>query len=101
MAYCTLGSQEEPMSTITFDTLKFTRRLKESGLPDKQAEAIADAFRDAQSEAELATRQDLGIAVKELEVKIATTESNLTRWIVGAGFLQTALIAALLLKLVK
>lgn len=89
------------MSTITFDTLKFTRRLKESGLPDKQAEAIADAFRDAQSEADLATRQDLGIAVKELEVKIATTESNLTRWIVGAGFLQTALIAALLLKLVK
>ncbi len=89
------------MSTITFDTLKFTRRLKESGLPDKQAEAIADAFRDAQSEADLATRQDLGIAVKELEVKIATTESNLTRRIVGAGFLQTALIAAVLLKLVK
>ncbi len=49
----------------------------------------------------MGTRQDLGVAVKELEVKIATTESNLTRWIVGAGFLQTALIAALLLKLVK
>lgn len=45
------------MATITFDTLKFTRRLKESRLPELQAEAIADAFRDAQSESDLVTRQ--------------------------------------------
>jgi hypothetical protein len=82
------------MATITFDTLKFTRRLKESGLPEQQAEAIADAFRDAQSEADLATRQDLELAVR-------TLESNLVRWIIAAGFLQTVLIAALLLKLVN
>jgi hypothetical protein len=42
----------------------------------------------------LVTKQDLTLAVKELEV-------NLTRWIIGAGFLQTALIAGLLLKLMK
>ena len=82
------------MATITFDTLKFTRRLKESGLPEQQAEAIADAFRDAQSEADLATRQDLEVAVR-------TLEANLVRWIIGAGFLQTALIAGLLIKLIK
>jgi hypothetical protein len=42
----------------------------------------------------LVTKQDLTLAVKELVV-------NLTRWIIGAGFLQTALIAGLLLKLMK
>jgi hypothetical protein len=82
------------MATVTFDTLKFTRRLKESGLPEQQAEAIADAFRDAQSEADLATRQDLELAVR-------TLEANLVRWIIGAGFLQTTLIAALFLKFMK
>jgi hypothetical protein len=82
------------MATITFDTLKFTRRLRESGLPEQQAEAIADAFRDAQSEADLATRQDIEIAIR-------TLEANLVRWIIGAGFLQTTLIAALFLKFSK
>ena len=47
------------MATMASDTLKFVRKLKESGLPESQAEAIADAFRDAQSEAELATKRDI------------------------------------------
>ncbi len=82
------------MATITFDTHKFIRKLKEAGIPEQQAEAISEAFQDAQSEANLATKQDLEVAVK-------TLEANLVRWIVGAGFLQTALIAALLIKLMK
>ena len=82
------------MSTITFDTHKFIRKLKESGIAEAQAEAIAEAFRDAQGEANLATKQDLEVAVK-------TLEANLVRWIVGAGFLQSAIIAALLIKLIK
>ena len=36
------------MTAITFDTLKFTKRLEEAGVPRKQAEAQAEAFRDAQ-----------------------------------------------------
>lgn len=47
------------MATITFDTHKFVRKLKESGLPEGQAEAIADAFKEAQGEAELATKRDI------------------------------------------
>jgi hypothetical protein len=35
------------MATITFDTLKFVKRLKDAGVPESQAEAISDAFRDA------------------------------------------------------
>jgi hypothetical protein len=89
------------MATTTFDTHLFVRTLKESGIPENQAEAITAAFKTANAEVDVATKQDLSLAVKELEVKIANVEANLTRWIIGAGFLQTALIAGLLLKLVK
>ena len=82
------------MATITFDTHKFIRKLKESGVSEKQAEAISEAFQNAQGEANLATKQDVEVAIK-------TLEANLVRWIIGAGFLQTALIAALLIKLMK
>lgn len=96
------------MATITFDTLKFVTRLKESGLSESQAVAITEAFKEAHGEAEVATKRDveeLRLEMKSvearLEVKIAETKSELIRWVVGAGFLQTALIAALLLKLIK
>ena len=34
-------------TTVTFDTLKFSRRLKEAGVPEKQAEAEAEALAKA------------------------------------------------------
>ncbi len=54
------------MATVTFDTHKFIRKLCESGMPDAQAEAVADAFREAQGEADLATKPDL----RELELRL-------------------------------
>ena len=61
---------------------------------------------------ELATQQDIGeLEVKldakireselKLETKIADTRADLIRWVVSAGILQTAIIAALLLSLIK
>jgi hypothetical protein len=47
------------MTTITFDTLKFVRTLKAAGVPELQAEAFSEAFKDAQGEAELATKRDI------------------------------------------
>ncbi len=98
------------MTTLAFDTYAFIRKLKESGITEEQAraqvEALSLAFEQFQCElhlSESATKQDVREAVREselkLELKIAETKSELVRWIVGAGFLQTALIAALLLKL--
>ncbi len=55
---------------VAFDTLKFARRLKDSGVPDNQAEAFSEAFRDAQEtqlEA-LATKGD----VREIRLEMAT-----------------------------
>lgn len=56
------------MATVTFDTLKFVHRLKQSGMPEAQAEALAEAFKDAQGEAELVTSGDL----RELEYRLTT-----------------------------
>ena len=69
-------------------------------MPEIQAKAISEAQREVLSEVfeqkELATKHDL----KELELKIIETKAELVRWVVGAGFLQTVLIAALLMKLI-
>jgi uncharacterized protein involved in exopolysaccharide biosynthesis len=40
----------------------------------------------------------LQIQIKEVEVKIAETRSDLIRWVVGVGLLQTSLITGVLLK---
>ena len=65
------------MTTITFDTLKFARRLKNAGVPDNHAEAEAEAIKEAFSEAldsQLATKQD----INELSVKI-----KLVQWMIA------------------
>jgi hypothetical protein len=47
------------MASITFDTHKFVRKLESAGFTTDQAEAVADAFRDASGEADLATKRDI------------------------------------------
>lgn len=54
------------MSAITFDTLKFSKRLTQAGASPELAEATAEAFRDASGEAELANKADL----RELEYRL-------------------------------
>ena len=44
------------MATITFDTLKFVERLEKAGVSREQASAMAEAFKDASIEAELAQK---------------------------------------------
>lgn len=88
------------MSAISFDTLQFVQRLKRAGMGEAEAEAIAEAVRDVQAGTEVATKQDLAVTSAALEVKIAETKADLVRWVVGVGVLQTALIAAMLLKLI-
>jgi DNA-binding transcriptional MerR regulator len=87
------------MATITFDTLKFVRKLESAGFSIDQAEAVADAFRDASGEAELATKRD----IERLEAKIDARferldgEMRLNRWMLGV--IVVAEVAPLLGKL--
>jgi len=37
----------------------------------------------------------------KLETKLAETKADLTRWVIGAGFLQTTIVVGVLLKVAK
>lgn len=60
------------MPTISFDTHKFIRRLRDAGISEEQAEAIAEAFREARIEAEIATKTDLRELEYRLIIKLGT-----------------------------
>ena len=78
------------MSTITFDTLNFAKKLKEAGFSDQQAEVQAQALVQALAEhherqkEELATKRDL-----------ADAKTDIIRWVAGLLMAQAAIIAAL------
>ena len=46
------------MATTAIDTLRFARKLKQAGVPDEQAEAMASALGEELTE-HLATKADL------------------------------------------
>jgi hypothetical protein len=76
------------MATVTFDTHKFIRRLREAGFEEAQAEAVADAFQTAQTEALPVTRD-------YLDSRLLDLENRLVKWGIGLALGQFALIAAL------
>lgn len=80
------------MSTVTFDTHKFVQRLRQSGLPEAQAEAMADALKESQENAELVTKKDLQIAIAELR-------TDLMKWVIGLALAQIGLLVSILMRL--
>ena len=82
------------MTAVTFDTLKFAKKLEAAGLPAPQAEAIAEAFREATSE-ELVTRDYLDARLETVKASIETAKADLVKWVAGLLIAQAALIAAL------
>jgi len=83
------------MTVITFDTHKFVRKLKEAGFEEKQAEAVADAFRDAQAETETATRHDLKELELTLKAEMQAMEYRMTIKLGGMMAASVAIVAAL------
>ena len=112
------------MNAIPFDTLHFANRLKAVGFSEEQAQVLTELQRSATDSTleqarhdyhldDVATKRDL----KEIDLKIdlakaelkrdietvrkeiAETKADLTRWIIGVGFLQTTLIIGVLLKI--
>jgi len=108
------------MHTISFDTLQFADRLKAVGFSDEQARAITELQSSATNNTleqarhdyhldDLAAKRDLKEMETALEHKIellradtqrmiAENKADLSRWITGAGFLQTTFIIGVILK---
>ena len=116
------------MNAVHFDTLQIANRLKAAGFTEEQAQAITEIQKETRSETlqqamhdyhldDLATKRDLkeletllrheiellradtGRLIAETNQRIAESKADLTRWIIGAGFLQTTLIIGVLLKI--
>ncbi|MFK7867313.1 MAG: DUF1640 domain-containing protein [Alphaproteobacteria bacterium] len=84
------------MNAVTFDTLKFTRKLKAGGFTQEQAETAADAFAEA-VEDRLATKHDVELLRRDIvnmEAKLGG-EVRLNRWMLGI------VIAAVVLPLIR
>jgi hypothetical protein len=75
------------MASVTFDTLKFVEKLEKAGVPRDQAAAIAEAQKDAFTEA-----MDSQLVSKSGWVAM---ENRLIKWSVGLALGQVAVIAAL------
>lgn len=68
---------------------------------EEQARLIEDklATKNDLIELESHLRRDIKELELKQDVRLAETKAELIRWVVGVGLLQTALIAALLIKL--
>jgi hypothetical protein len=104
----------EKMAAITIDTYALISSLKDAGVPEQQAKAQIDAITQIVSVTreqiehdhkldDVVTNKSLDVRMREselkLELKIAESKAELVRWVIGAGFMQVALITGLILKL--
>ncbi len=75
------------MASVTFDTLKFAKKLESAGISQIQAEALAEAFSEATSQ-ELVTRD-------YLDAKLESNKNDVLKFVAAALIAQAGLIAAL------
>ena len=98
-------------TTITFDTLAFTKRLKNAGVPEKQAEAQAEAQAEMLTEIfhdKVATKHDIQLLkhdihelkrdIKEIRIEMEKLKSDILLK-VGSMIAGAVLILPLVFKL--
>jgi len=86
-------------AAVTFDTLQYAKKLKEAGVPERQAKIQAEALSEI-IEDKIATKQDL----KELETSLRQEMKELEyRLIIKMGTMLVAVVTILgaLMKILK
>ena len=90
------------MSTITFDTHAFVKRLTATGMPEQQAETVTALVKEAQdaSSGDLATKRDIAQLQRDIaqlealtKAALAETKADLLKWMFGALAAQTAFLS--------
>lgn len=110
------------MTTFILDTLAYSETLKAGGYTEQQATTQARALaeildRQMATKAEMEAhennlrrdienarvelKRDIELLRMEAKRDIAESKAELTRWIIGAGLLQTTVIVAVLMKVAK
>ena len=85
------------MAAIPFDTLKMAEKLEAAGFTHAQAKAQAEVLTEVASSDRGTVASKLDIADVKLEIE--RVKADLIKWVVSVGILQTAMIAALVLKI--
>ncbi len=80
------------MTTITFDTHDFIKRLQAVGFSEEQAEVFAQQQREL--------IEDRLVTQDHLEIKLVETRAELIKWMAGLAFAQIALLISILLVVV-
>ncbi|MCK2097265.1 CCDC90 family protein [Thauera aromatica] len=75
------------MSTVTFDTREFTRKLRDAGFDEKQAETVVRVL--AESQEKLVTREHFDAKLEALELRLTIKLGSL----IAAGI---GIVAAIL-----
>ena len=67
------------MTTLTMDTHKVVKRLRDAGFTDQQAETVTDVLRESREAdlAGLATKADLALLGSELRAELAQVRTEL------------------------
>jgi len=84
------------MAKIVFDTHAFVKRLVSAGMPEAQAETVADALRGTR-EADLSQL----VTKADLRAELAETKADIMKWIIGALGIQTLAILGGIAALLK
>jgi hypothetical protein len=90
------------MTVALFDSYAFVKRLTAAGMPEAQAEVLADEQIRLIDE-RLATKADLApLATKaELDVRIEAANSEIIKWMFGTIGFQTVIIFGAVIALAK
>ena len=82
------------MATIAFDTLAYAKRLKEAGVPERQAEVQAEAMADLVEE-RLVTKRDLKDSEERISNRMSELEYRLTVRLGSMIVVAVSILAAL------
>jgi hypothetical protein len=79
---------------MTFDTLSYARRLKQAGVPEAQAEAMADATRELVV-TDIASKADVAALKTELKADIAAVKAEVAAVKVDVAAVEQRVMAAM------
>ena len=82
------------MTSTTFDTLAYSKKLQELGFTREQSEGFAQLQRELIDD-KLATKQDLREMEVRLMAEIAKSRAETLKWTAGMLMAQAAIVATL------
>ena len=88
----------DTMATLTMDTHRIVKRLKDAGFTDSQAETVTDIIAETRASdlTDVATKADITSLRTEIKADLSALETRIMKWLVPLLIGQTGLIVALI-----